>query len=273
MTQYHKKYMVIILMCFFILLVSIEANATNFVIVEKNICVIKGSTRMVEMETTSVNDKKISNIQIVSVNIKDFCVQIKGREQGETTVTFTIPEIEKRYKININVLSKSETNKKAKKELKKYLKKIEKGTYYAYVDFNKDGITELILKNKIVYYNYETGKIATFKHNFSTIYTCKKNQKIYVVLKKQRKTKEFIYFSEFYRPSYYEVFSLDGTGRGFCKYTEKGKKLYGVNDDYAYYDSSYDQDDYEYLAFDKNVLRHKLMKKLPGYKKVKWKKK
>ncbi len=260
---------VVLLVCCF----SISVQAEEWTTVETDISVIKGATRMVEMETTSVDDKKVSVKKVASIKIKDYCVKIKGLKKGKTTVTFSIPEIQKKYIIHVNVLSKFKVQKKAKQALKQYLKKRSKGTRYTYADLNKDGIDELVLKKKIMYYNYETGKIGMQKHNFSSIYTCKKNNTIYGVLKKQRKTKEFLYISEFYKPNLYEVFQLEGTGTGFRKYTDKGKKVYAVTENYAYYDYSYDQDDYEYDAFSKSEMWKRISKKMTGYKKIVMKKK
>ena len=260
--------------CFLVSFLSIKTYAKEqWITEEKEICVLKGATRMLEMETTSVDDKKISVKKVASVKIKDFYVKIKGLKKGKTTVTFSIPEINKKYIIHVTVLSKSKVRKKSQKALEEYLDKKTDGTKYVYVDLNRDGLKELFLKKKIAYYNYETQKVETVRHNFSSVYTCKKNTMLFCELKKKRKTKEFTYLSEFYTPDLYQVFALEGTGTGFRKYTTRGKKVYGVSENYAYYDYGYDQDDYEYEAFTKQQMKNKIAKKMPKNKKLIWKKK
>ena len=263
-----------VLVCFLLSCLSVKVYAKEqWITEEKEICVLKGATRMVEMETTSVDDKKVSVKKVASVKIKDFYVKIKGLKKGKTTVTFSVPEINKKYIIHVTVLSKFKVGKKSQRALEEYLDKKSDGTQYIYVDLNRDGLKELLLKKKIAYYNYETQKVETVQHNFSSVYTCEKNTMLFCELKKKRKTKEFTYLSEFYRPNLYHVFALDGTGTGFRKYTTRGKRVYGVSANYAYYDYGYDQDDYEYEAFTKQQMKNKIAKKMPKNKKLTWKKK
>lgn len=264
----------IMVVCLLVGCFSVTARAEErWTTIEKNISVVKGATRVVEMDSTSVDDKMVSIKKVASIKVKDFCVKIKGLKKGKTTCTFSIPEINKKYIIHVTVLSKATVKKESTQALQQYLDKKAEGTRYIYVDLNKDGIKELVLKKKIVYYNYETHKVETVKNNYSTIYICNKNDTIYCELKKQRKTKAFVYFSEFYQPNLYKVFALDGTGTGFRKYTAKGKRMYGVTADYAYYDTTYDQDDYDYEAFSQQEMKKRIAKKMPKYKKLKWKKK
>ena len=225
-------------------------------LVKKNISVIQGSNRSVEMEATDVNKLKIKGKKYAKVTVKDFQVKIKGKKAGKVTVTFKIPDAGKKYKITATILAKKKTNKTATKKLKKYLSKLPEGTQYAFVDINKDGIKDLYLEDQFVYYDYQKKKCKTKAHNFKEIYISTGNQKrIYTLLKEPRETESFVYFSEVYEADMKKVFKMESLGIGFRQYTDSGKIEYGVLEDYAYYDDSYDQDDYDYEGWTEEAIK------------------
>lgn len=165
-------------------------------LVKRNISVLQGSTRYVEMDSTAVKKLKIKGKKYAKVKAKDFYVKIKGKKAGKVTITFKIPEVDKKYKIKVTILPKKKTNKTATKKLNKYLKKLPESTKYA-----------------------------------------------------------FVYFSEVYQANMTKIFKMESLGIGFRQYTEAGKAQYGVQEDYAYYDDSYDQDDYDYEGWTEEAIK------------------
>lgn len=254
------------------LVIMSNTSAAKTTLVKKNISLIQGSTRSVEMDATDVKKLKIKGKKFAKITAKDFYVKIKGKKAGKVTVTFEIPAVEKKYKITAIILAKKETNKKSIKKLNKYLSKLPKGTKYAFVDINKDGIKELYLENKFVYYDYQKKQCKTKAHNFKEIYiSTGKQKRIYTLLKEPRETESFVYFSEVYEADGQKIFKMKALGIGFRQYTDKGKLEYGVPEDYSYYDDSYDQDDYEYEGWTEEGITTWL--KENNYKKIEMKEK
>lgn len=241
--------------------------------VKKTVVLLEDTTRKVSMDSTDITSLKVSGKKYVSVKAKDYYVKITGKKPGKAEISFKIPELNKKYKINVTVLSLKKTKKTANAQLNKYLKKLKKGTAYMYTDLNKDGIRELCLKNKFVYYDYQKKKLRRVKHNFSDIYTSKKSKKIYGILREQKKTEEFVYFSGLFEPDATKIFGLTDLGHGFRMYTEVGKVNYGVENPYAFYDNYYDQDDYEYEDLTQEEMEKCINKLIPQAVKLKWKKK
>lgn len=269
-----RKFLKSVIFCAVILLASLFTLATaEAKTVKKNVTLVQGTTRKVSMDSTDVKSLKVSGKKYVSVKAKDFYVKIIGKKPGKAEISFKIPEINKTYKIKVTVLSLKKTKKTAHTQLKNYLKKLNPGTAYMYTDLNWDGINELCLKNKFVYYDYQKKKLTTAKHNFSDIYTSKKTKKIYGIFRKQRETKEFVYFSGLFEPVATKVFALEETGQGFRSYTEEGMKVYGTEKPFAFYDDHFDQDDYEYEDMTQEEMEKRLNKLVPNAVKLEWKKK
>lgn len=259
-----KTYALLLSMIFLGLCMPVRAEAKT---IKKNVTVLQGTTRKIPMDSTDVEQLKVSNKNI-SVTAKDFFVKVKAKKAGKTTITFKIKALNQSYKYTVTVLSAKKVEKAAHKKIKAYYSKLPKGTRYAYLDLNQDGVRELYHSGKIIYYDYKKNKCAVQKCGFKELYRSSKSKYILAVYQKPRKTTEFIYWSEYFVPSNEHIFRLDATGTGFREYTEEGKNVYGANAPYAYYDYGYDQDDYEYEALTKDQVIKKLSKKIPGYKKV-----
>lgn len=248
--------------------VSVEAKT-----IRKNVVLLEGTTRKVSMDSSDVENLKISGKKYASVKAKDFYVTIAGKKAGKTEISFDIPALKYKYKIKATVLSLKKTKKTAHTQLKQYLKKQKSGTKYMYTDLNRDGINELCLKNKFVYYDYQKKKLSNVKHNFSEIYTSEKSKNIYCILRNPRTTEEFVYFSAIYTPKATTVFGLKDTGKGFRQYTKQGQETYGTEKPFAFYDTYFDQDDYDYQGLTQEEADKRLKKYVPAAVKLEWKKK
>lgn len=88
----------------------------------------------------------------------------------------------------------------------------------------------------------------------------RKNSKTLLITRPQeeiRKTEFFEYFSSLYEINPTKVFDLVDTAAGYRKYTTAGLKEYGIKDAnaiYSFYDTHYDQDDYDYIGYTKEEL-------------------
>lgn len=264
-----KKYLCgILVLTALLFTTSIQAKE-----VKKNVTILKGDKTVVDMDSTDVENFKISDINVIDAKAKDFKVKISGKKIGTSKITFSISDIDKNYTINVKVVNLKDIKKTANKVIKKRLKKVNAGKKYMLVDLNKDGIKELCLNNKVIYYDYKIGKLQTKKYDLKEIYVSNKNNNLLVVHNKPRSTKEFIYASTIYKIDKSGIFKLQDTGKGFRQYTEKGLEVYGVDKPYAFYDNNYDQDDYEYEAYNKKEMKKLMKKYIPKYKKLVWKKK
>lgn len=248
---------------------GIEVSAKT---IQKEVVVLEGATRSVSMDSSDVENLKVKGKKYAAAKAKAYKIVVTGKKKGNATITFKLPEQEIYYKIKVKVLSVKKVKAKSKKQLKKYLQRTGKGTKYIYADLNQDGIQELYLSKKIVYYDYVKNEICTEKHNYKTIYTSPKTKKIYVIYRKPRKTDEFVYFSGIYEPKTSKVFGLKDTGKGFREYTEKGLKEYAVENPYSFYDYYYDQDDYEYESLTEEQMKERLEELIPDATALKWKK-
>lgn len=254
---------------FFVQISHLNAFAQNF---EKSITVLEGTTLQIPINYSDTNNLQCSDYEIAKVVTKDFYFTITGKQSGTCIATFQSPDNEDSFRYTITILPKNEEVKKAKQAYNAYLKKCKKGTKYAYTDLNHDGIKELYFADKIVYFNYQKQTLSTKKHSFKKLYVCNRNTLLFAELKKPRKTKNFIYYSAFYEFENTKPFAFSKNGKGFRTYTKVGKETYGVKGDYAFYDTHYDQDDYDYQSYTKKAVEKKRKKYMPAYKLVKLKK-
>lgn len=256
-----------LLMCVFI----IGGQQVNAKTINKKTVVMEKASRIVDMPSSDVEKFKVEGKKYVKAKAKAYQIVVTGKKKGNAVVTFKLPGEKTYFKIKVKVLSAKSVKAKAKTKLKNYLGKTKKGTKYLYADLNKDGVQELCLADKIVYYDYTKNKVRTVKHDFQKIYTSKKTKKIYVIFNNPRKTTEFTYYSGIYTPDSSKVFKLNDTGKGFREYTEAGIKEYGAQNPYAFYDTFYDQDDYDYESLTEQQVQEKLAKLVPGAKELIWK--
>lgn len=141
------------------------------------------------------------------------------------------------------------------------------------MDLNNDGVSEVFSDNGITYYNYATKKSVTKDYKIGNLYAGK-NSKTLLITRPQeeiRKTEFFEYFSSLYEINPTKVFDLVDTAAGYRKYTTAGLKEYGIKDAnaiYSFYDTHYDQDDYDYIGYTKEELTKKLLESIPNAKEV-----
>lgn len=252
-------------------LFMVAGQQVNAKTIQKKVVVFEKATRSVSMISSDVEKFKVKGKKYVKAKAKSYQIIVTGKKKGNAVITFKLPGEKTYYKIKVKVLSAKKVKAQSKTKLKNYLKKTEKDTKYIYADLNKDGIQELCLSNKIVYYDYAKNKLCTVKHDFKTIYTSKKSKKIYVLFQNPEITKEFTYFSGIYTFDTFKVFKLKDTGKGFREYTEEGKNVYQAQNPYSFYDTFYDQDDYEYISLTEEQMNEKLEKLVPGVTELKWK--
>lgn len=266
-----KKLGILLTLIFVGALAVVVYSKSKEEVIEKNVSVLEGTQRKVSMNSTDVENLKIVNDDCISVTVKDFYVTVKGKSVGDAVITFGIPGEDYTYKIHVKVLSSQKISQIAERKIKQYEIRQKSGTKYFYYDFNQDGIEELCLQDRIVYYDYQKESLKTLKHDFKEIYVSKKNKKIYVLFCHPKERDCFVYFSAIYEPSGTDVFKLIDTGTGFRSYTKKGFKEYGTDKPYAYYDDQYDQDDYDYEDMTEIEMKQRLKQMIPGLKQVTWK--
>lgn len=262
------KYVSLLFLLFSFSMLAVSHSAAKTI--KREFCVLKGDTRTVSIDSTRVKKLKVGNKKI-SVKVRDFSIRVRGKKIGKSKFSYRIPGMKHTYKYKVIIYSKKKVRKKANRALKKYLAKLPEGTRYAYADFNKDGIKELLHEGKITFYNYQIKKCKTRKYGFEDIYVSPETKVVFATYRKPKETRSFIYYSSFYRPSASKIFALNKTGTGYKKYTETGKKKFLAKAPYAYYDESDEQDDYNYEAMTESEIWQAIEKKMPGYKKVMFK--
>lgn len=236
----------------------------------KEIVMVEGSSRKISTNYSDYQEVTSDNKKKASVKAGDFFVLVKAKKKGTVTISYKGVEDSKGKAYTVNVLAKKTVKNKSKKALNRVVKGLGKGTEYAFVDFNYDGIEDLYYNGKIAYYNYGTNKVVTKNYHFKDIYISKKTKKVLGVYKDkyQRVTDFFVYTCEYFEPDTSKLFSLSATGTGYRTYTEDGTKEYAVNKPYAYYDTGYDQDDYDYQAYSEEEVIKQVKKKMPDCKKL-----
>lgn len=265
----HKGRLLSVLATLLICCVCFSPEALAKVKREK-VVMLQGSTRIVPMDSTDVKNLKIKKNNI-KVTAKDFAVTIKAKKVGKSVITYSIPGLKDKYRIDVKVLSLKKVKKASTAKLKKAQKKLAKGAKYAYYDLNRDGIKELLTPGKITYYDYAKKKCVSKKYNFSDIYVSKSSDMFLMIYEKPKKTEEFTYLCEYYKPRTAMIFDLADTGTGYRQYTDAGLSVYGAALPYSYYDFGYDQDDYEYEDMSEEEVSADMRQKVPGYKKIVWK--
>lgn len=252
-----KAFATILALCMLLSVVFIsdtEAAKTK----KYTMILLEKDTLSLETNYSAPTKLKVSSKKICTAKKSDWKVLITGKKKGKTTVTFK--DYKTTWKVTVKVLSLKDTKKKADKALKKKIKGLAAGTKYIYADLDKDGLKDLILQDKIWYYNYRNSKVQSRDNKYKDFYVGSK-AKFYGYLKNPvyqaylsdedeatASNAEFIVLGEFVTYDDHYIFQPVGEGRGYRKYTEKGKKAYGQANDYAYYDYGYDQDDYEYIS-------------------------
>ena len=149
-----KKLGILLTLIFVGALAVVVYSKSKEEVIEKNVSVLEGTQRKVSMNSTDVENLKIVNDDRVSVTAKDFYVTVKGKSVGDAVITFGIPGEDYIYKIHVKVLSSQKISQIAERKIKQYEKKLRSETRYFYYDFNQDGIEELCLQDRIVYYDY-----------------------------------------------------------------------------------------------------------------------
>lgn len=235
----------------------------------KSVILLEGTSLQQEIPYSDVCNLCSDNKGIAQVTAEGFYIIFHATFPGTTVVQFDSFDQTDHYTYEVTVLSKSETCTAAENAYNDYLSNCKTGTKYTTTDLNHDGLKELYFKDKIVFYNYQTNQLTTKKHTFKKLYTCKKNSLLFAEQRNPRTTKEFVYNYAFYEFNPTKIFSFQKNGKGFRSYTRIGKLNYHVQKDYAYYDTGYDQDDYEYKAYTKKQVQKKITKRMPGYKEVK----
>ena len=241
--------------------------------IRKNYVVMQGGTRGIKVKS-NLAKKKVSNKKIsAKFNSHYMSLVITGKKAGKSTLTYWYGKGKTKYRYTVTVLSKSKVKALAKKKLKKYVTALPEVPNYSYVDLNNDGVSEVFSDNGITYYNYATKKCVTKDYKIGNFYAGK-NSKTLLITRPQeeiRKTEFFEYFSSLYEINPTKVFDLVDTAAGYRKYTTVGLKEYGIKDAnaiYSFYDTHYDQDDYDYVGYTKEELTKKILESIPNAKEV-----
>lgn len=252
----------------------IGSNVSQAKVVKKNVVVLKGAGKNINLKSSPFR-KKVSNKNVkVKENKEALTLTVTGKKVGSSRITVTYSGLKTKYQYNVKVLSQSKVKKTSDAKLKKYVKKMKKGTEYAYVDINNDGVKEVFHHGGFTYYNYITKKVVTKKYGIKTLYVSKGSSKVFATLidAKVREEENFVYFSSFFELDLTKVLDLQEPSTGYRRYTETGKTEYQVTKDYAYYDVHYDQDDYEYEAYTEEEMAERIKMAMPKIKEVKMKK-
>ena len=252
--------------------VFVGGNVSQAKVVKKTVVVLKGASKNINLSGGPFK-KKVSNKNVkVKEDKEALTLTVTGKKVGTSKITVTYSKKSK-AQYTVKVLSQSKVKKTSDGKLKKYVKKLKKKTQYAYVDINNDGVKEVFHHGGFTYYNYITKKLVTKKYGIKTLYVSQESDKIFAMLQddKVRNEEEFVYFSAFYELDLTKVLDLKDPNTGYRRYTDAGKKAYGVTKDYSFYDYLYDQDDYEYEAYTQEELAERLKTEMPKIKEVKMK--
>lgn len=254
-----------------IMLINSPSEAKS--VTKKNVTVLQGATKDIRAKALPTRIVSISNKKKLTAKMSEEgdVIHVKGKKTGTATISTKCDGIKKQTLYKVTVLSAKKVKTAANKKLKSYLKKQTKGTQYLYADLNQDGIKELCLKGKVIYYDYNKKKLMSQKMIAGDLYLSKKTGSVYVKWDKEEVKEEFVYVSRMYKVDHTKVFQLKDTETGFRTYTEKGMQVYGAKEPYSYYDFTYDQDDYEYEDMTEAEMEQKLETLAPQRTLLKWK--
>lgn len=261
------------LLAAFALLCLVTALPVHAKTIKKNYVIMQGGTRGIKVKTNLVK-KKTSNKKIsAKFNREYMSLIVTGKKAGKSALTYWYGKGKTKYRYTVTVLSKTKVKSLAKKKLKKYVSTLPEGSNYSYVDLNNDGISEVFSDNGITYYNYVTKKCVTKDYKIGDIFASKNSKNILITRSADeiKKTDFFEYFSSIYKVNPTKVFDLVDTATGYRKYTAAGLKEYGIknpNAIYSFYDTHYDQDDYDYIGYTKEELTKKILESIPNAKEV-----
>ncbi len=234
---------------------NVKAKTTTY-----NMILMKGDTLTYEywnqMKKLTVSNKSIIKVTDMNKVNYEWKLKVKGLKKGTATITYK--QDKDTMKIKVTVLDDKKVKAKASKLLKAKIKKLKKKTKYIYYDLDKDGMKDLIVNNKIYYYNYRDGKVKSrsFK-NIKDFYASEDGKGFYVVYAKPKEYEEFSKLGEFYLFDDHYIFKWECSGTGFRKYTKAGLKAWGFKQDaepYWYQNGVFDQDDCHYDTFSKETM-------------------
>ena len=206
----------------------------------------------------------------------NYGILVKGKKAGNTKLT--LDNAGKKTEYNVKVLSKAGVNKKAKKALKKYVNKYSGKSGCAYMDFNGDGIKEVLHNGRFTYYNYAINKVVTKKApvtDYEKLYISYKNKLMYATIKNEdnNSKEDAVDIGSFFIMNEAKVFDFLNNNVRIGKYTNPrnylGDKCVEGTDYYLIRDAGYDQDDYWYEPYTKDAMDRWIDELMPDKVEVK----
>lgn len=309
--KFFKESMVTLITATFIITVFMVAknqlavNASAKKVVKKDITIIAGQTYRLERpdrkKIKSVNEyvlepkgnlskftnknKKVAVLKrkkgssyntVKSKKVYDKYVDIKALKAGKTTFKFDLKLQDGKkysYKILVKVKKLNNVQKRSEKALQKYKESLKTGDKYAYIDLNNDKVKELVVADRIYYFDYTMNRVKSIKNQFSD-FIVGANKSFLGILKKpivkNSSNGTITTFGKIYIFDTSRIFGTVETTYSYRKYDEKAMKYYGVKNVYTFHDTSYDQDDYDYQAMDEIMFNKHIKKYVKNATKVNW---
>lgn len=284
---------------------QLAVNASTKDIVKKDITIIAGQTYRLERpdrkKVKSVNEyileskrnlskftnknKKVAVLKrkkgnsystVKGKKVYDKYVDIKALKAGKTTFKFDLKLQDGKkysYKIFVKVKKLNNVQKRSEKALQKYEESLKAGDKYAYIDLNNDEVKELVVADRIYYFDYSVNRVKSIRHQFSD-FVVGTNKSFLGILKKpivkNSSNGTITTFGKIFIFDTGRIFRTAETTYSYRKYDEKAMKYYGVKNVYTFHDTSYDQDDYDYQAMDETMLNKHIKKYVKNAIKANW---
>ena len=284
---------------------QLAVNASTKDIVKKNITIIAGQTYRLErpdrkkiklvneyvlepkgnLSKLTNKNKKVAVLKrkkgsiystVKGKKVYDKYVDIKALKAGKTTFKFDLKLQDGKkysYKIFVKVKKLNNVQKRSEKALQKYEESLKAGDKYAYIDLNNDEVKELVVADRIYYFDYSVNRVKSIRHQFSD-FVVGTNKSFLGILKKpivkNSSNGTITTFGKIYIFDTGRIFRTVETTYSYRKYDEKAMKYYGVKNVYTFHDTSYDQDDYDYQAMDETMLNKHIKKYVKNATKVNW---
>lgn len=134
-------------------------------------------------------------------------------------------------------------------------------------------MNELIVQDKIWYYDYGKNKAKSVKHKFSDFVIGNDNTFVGVLKKPviiKDENRVITTISKIYQFDTSKIFKYVETTYSYRLYDDNSMKYYGVKDPYIFHDTSFDQDDYDYQGMNYNEMKKHMKKYVKKAQNLKW---
>ena len=248
----------------------------KYCVVEGGIVLISDTELFTKIKSVKVSDEEglealinsEPNIKKVYSHADDMYngVYVRGRKAGSYKVSVRVSK-KKKYVYKVTVLSAVETGQKALNALDECVAGMDPSVDHrpAFIDFNGDGIKDLLADNRIYAYQYDKDKVVSFKtglkrDSIRDIYVSKDDHIAYIGVepdiskKKKGETAPYVVAGRYFIFDFSSPFSI-----------RSEVELYALLDGedkiaaYCYHDSRYDQDDLWYDVFTYEDWQAKLL--------------